>query len=150
MSEIKKTEEFYLQLISSSKNLDELEDIRIRSLGKKGEVSNLMKSIGSMNEEERKIKAPLLNALKDKVIENIEKKKFLINEDILNKRISTSIFSITLSLRALSKGAFIFLSSSFIEPIDFIRLETSPFLPKDLILISSSSSKFLDDDISCK
>ena len=55
MSAIKKIEDFFLQLISSSKNLDELEDIRIRALGKKGEVSNLMKSIGSMNEKERRM-----------------------------------------------------------------------------------------------
>ena len=75
MSEIKKTEEFFLKLISSSINLEELEDIRIRALGKKGEVSNLLKSIGSMKETERKIKAPLLNELKDKIIENLEKKK---------------------------------------------------------------------------
>jgi hypothetical protein len=45
-----------------------------------------MKSIGSMKEEERKIKAPLLNTLKDKIIENLEKKKNLISEDILNKK----------------------------------------------------------------
>ena len=63
MSEIKKTEDIFLKLISSSKNLEELESIRIRALGKKGEVSNLMKSIGLMEETERKIKAPLLNAL---------------------------------------------------------------------------------------
>ena len=79
MSEIKKTEDIFLKLISSSKNLEELESIRIRALGKKGEVSNLMKSIGLMEETERKIKAPLLNALKDKIIENLEKKKNLIN-----------------------------------------------------------------------
>ncbi len=41
MSEIKKTEDIFLKLISSSKNLEELEIIKSRALGKKGEVSNL-------------------------------------------------------------------------------------------------------------
>ena len=36
MSEIKKTEDIFLKLISSSKNLEELESIRIRALGKMG------------------------------------------------------------------------------------------------------------------
>ena len=104
MSEIKKTEDIFLKLISSSKNLEELESIRIRALGKKGEVSNLMKSIGLMEEKERKIKAPLLNALKDKIIENLEKKKNKINEDILNKRISSEWSDISRPVRPTHKG----------------------------------------------
>ena len=104
MSEIKKTEDIFLKLISSSKNLEDLESIRIRALGKKGEVSNLMKSIGLMEEKERKIKAPLLNALKDKIIENLEKKKNIINEDILNKRISSEWIDISRPVRPSHKG----------------------------------------------
>ena len=104
MSEIKKTEDIFLKLISSCKNLEDLESIRIRALGKKGEVSNLMKSIGLMEEKERKIKAPLLNALKDKIIENLEKKKNTINEDILNKRISSEWSDISRPARPTHKG----------------------------------------------
>ncbi len=104
MSEIKKTEDIFLKLISTSKNLEDLESIRIRALGKKGEVSNLMKSIGLMEEKERKIKAPLLNALKDKIIESLEKKKNLINEDILNKRISSEWSDISRPVRPTHKG----------------------------------------------
>ena len=104
MCEIKKTEDIFLKLISSSKNLEELESIRIRALGKKGEVSNLMKSIGLMEETERKIKAPLLNALKDKIIENLEKKKNKINEDILNKKISSEWIDISRPVRSTHKG----------------------------------------------
>ena len=104
MSEIKKTEEIFLKLISSTKNLEELEVVRIRALGKKGEVSNLMKSIGSMEETERKIKAPLLNALKDKIIENLEKKKNIINEEILDKRISSEWIDISRPVRPTHKG----------------------------------------------
>ena len=104
MSEIKKTEDIFLKLIASSKNLEDLESIRIRALGKKGEVSNLMKSIGLMEEKERKIKAPLLNALKDKIIENLEKKKNLINEDILNKRISSEWIDISRPVRPIHDG----------------------------------------------
>ena len=104
MSEIKKTEEIFLKLISSTKNLEELEVVRIRALGKKGEVSNLMKSIGSMEETERKIKAPLLNALKDKIIENLETKKNIINEEILNKRISSEWIDISRPVRPTHKG----------------------------------------------
>ena len=104
MGEIKKTEDILLNLIASSKNLNELESVRIRALGKKGEVSNLMKSIGSMDEKERKLKAPLLNAFKDKILEKIEEKKNKINEDIINSSISTEWVDISRPSRPRYKG----------------------------------------------
>ena len=61
MSDINKLEDTFLNFISSAETLDDLDRIRIRALGKKGEISNLMKSIGSMEEKERKFKAPDLN-----------------------------------------------------------------------------------------
>ena len=86
MSDIKQTEDIFLKLIAATKNINDLESIRIRALGKKGEVTKLMKTISLMEEEERRTKAPLLNALKDKIIENIEKKKLSINTDFLNEK----------------------------------------------------------------
>ena len=104
MSEVKKIEENILKLISSSKSLDELEKIRVDALGKKGIVSNLLKSIGSMNEKERKVKASLFNSLKDKIIQNIEKKKNLIYENIINEKISTEWLDLTRPTRPANKG----------------------------------------------
>ena len=63
-----------------------------------------MKTISLMEEEERRTKAPLLNALKDKIIENIEKKKLSINTDILNEKISTEWLDISRPSRSRQKG----------------------------------------------
>ena len=104
MSDIKQTEDIFLKLIESTKNIDDLEAIRIKALGKKGEVTKLMKTISLMEEEERRTKAPLLNALKDKIIENIEKKKLSINTDILNEKISTEWLDISRPSRSRQKG----------------------------------------------
>ena len=104
MSDIKKTEDIFLKLIAATKNINDLEAIRIKALGKKGEVTKLMKTISLMEEEERRTKAPLLNALKDKIIENIEKKKLSINTDILNEKISTEWLDISRPSRSRQKG----------------------------------------------
>ena len=45
MSDIKQTEDIFLKLIASTKNIDDLEAIRIKALGKKGEVTKLMKTM---------------------------------------------------------------------------------------------------------
>ena len=43
------------------------------------------------------------NALKYKIIENIEKKKLYINKDILNEKISTELLDISRQSRSLKK-----------------------------------------------
>ena len=45
MSDIKKTEDIFLKLIAATKNINNLEAIRIKALGKKGEITKLMKTI---------------------------------------------------------------------------------------------------------
>ena len=42
------------QLIDATASLDELEALRVRYLGKKGEVTAQLKQIGSLSHEERK------------------------------------------------------------------------------------------------
>ena len=54
MSDIKKTEDIFLKLIAATKNINDLEAIRIKALGKKGEVTKLMTTISLMEEEERR------------------------------------------------------------------------------------------------
>ena len=75
MNDIEEIEKNYLSAISSAASFEGLEQIRLNALGKKGDVTALMKSIGSMEEYERKIKAPILNDLKTRIIEELEKKK---------------------------------------------------------------------------
>ncbi|HZY21461.1 MAG TPA: phenylalanine--tRNA ligase subunit alpha, partial [Beijerinckiaceae bacterium] len=44
-----------------------LEALRVSALGKKGAVSDLLKTLGAMTPDERKEKGPLINGLRDKV-----------------------------------------------------------------------------------
>jgi phenylalanyl-tRNA synthetase alpha chain len=48
-----------------------LEAVRVAALGKKGSVSELLKSLGSMTPEERQSKGPAINGLKNRVTEAI-------------------------------------------------------------------------------
>ena len=50
MVDIDEIEKNYLDSISAVLSLEELEKVRVRGLGKKGEITTLMKSIGSMSE----------------------------------------------------------------------------------------------------
>ena len=54
----------FLDLIKEAKSVSDLEEIRVSLLGKKGEITNLLRSLGQMEAEERQIKSPQYNKLK--------------------------------------------------------------------------------------
>ena len=61
----------WLAAIAGAGALDQLENLRVEALGKKGEVTNLMKTLGSLTPEERKSAGQSLNQLKDALTEAI-------------------------------------------------------------------------------
>ena len=63
------------QLVEAAENPAQVEDLRIRLLGKKGEVTALLKSMGTIAPEERKSFGMLVNKLKQDVETLIESKK---------------------------------------------------------------------------
>ncbi|MFV0431763.1 MAG: phenylalanine--tRNA ligase subunit alpha [Alphaproteobacteria bacterium] len=81
-----------------------LEEIRIRALGKKGEITASMKNLGSLAPEERKNFGQELNLIKQEVAEAINKKDAFFKDEELNRRLSSEMVDITLSPRPESVG----------------------------------------------
>mgnify|MGYP001545561883 CR=1 FL=1 len=67
MSDISSLERDLLADIDSARDEAALEAIRVSALGKKGSVSELLKTLGGMSPDERKAQGPVINALRDKV-----------------------------------------------------------------------------------
>src|SRR5690606_8117635 len=61
--------------ISQSASIDQLEHIRVRLLGKKGEITALLKSLGGMDPEARRTAGAKINEAKDRLIAAIEDKR---------------------------------------------------------------------------
>ena len=51
----------YLGLVKNAQSVNDLEQVRIKLLGKKGEISNLLRSLGQMEAKERQIKLSLIH-----------------------------------------------------------------------------------------
>ena len=66
-SDLKALEAELLREISQAGDLSALEHVRVSALGKKGRVSALMASLGSMAPEERKGFGAAVNEIKDRV-----------------------------------------------------------------------------------
>ena len=56
-----------LTAIRASSGLDALEAVRVEALGKQGRVTALLKTLGGMTPEERQVKGPAINGLREAV-----------------------------------------------------------------------------------
>ena len=76
-----------------------LEAVRVSALGKKGSVSELLKTLGAMTPDERKEKGPLINGLRDKVQTAIASRKEALAESALEQRLAGERVDVTLPVR---------------------------------------------------
>ena len=64
MKNIEKLQSELLESIANTSALSELEDLRISALGKKGEITQLMRDMGNLDPETRRATGQKLNSLK--------------------------------------------------------------------------------------
>lgn len=83
---------FYRDLEGLQKDLNSLEKIRIKYLGKKGYIQTLFREIPQLELEERKKAGKLLNELKSEIATRLE----VLREEILRKADRGKIFDYTL------------------------------------------------------
>ena len=76
-----------------------LEALRVSALGKKGSVSELLKTLGTMTPEERKERGPLINGLRDRVQGAIAEKREALAQAALDARLAAERIDVTLPLR---------------------------------------------------
>ena len=91
--------------IHSASTLDELEDIRITALGKKGTITGLMKSLGSLDPDKRKEAGQLLNAIKEEVASAIDVRKITMEDAALEAQLHRDRVDVTLPVRPESNGS---------------------------------------------
>ena len=89
----------WLAAIAGAGALDQLESLRVEALGKKGEVTGLMKTLGSLSPDERKSAGQSLNQLKDALAEAIEARKAALEEGALNQRLKRETLDLSLPAR---------------------------------------------------
>ncbi|UXN74343.1 phenylalanine--tRNA ligase subunit alpha [Devosia sp. A8/3-2] len=77
-----------------------LEAVRVAALGKKGSVSALLASLGSMAPEERKSAGPAINGLKQEIAGLIETRGATLKAAALDARLKAETVDITLPLPA--------------------------------------------------
>lgn len=103
--EITKIQENSIQEISNSKDLKELNELRVKYLGKKGELTLILRGMGGLSPEERPVIGSLVNELREK-IENLiqEKEKEFKNQELL-KRLENENIDVTEPSKKVNLGS---------------------------------------------
>ena len=94
----------FSNLINDAENIEILEEVRIAALGKKGRITSLMKNLGQMEPEERKLIGQNLNILKQDITSLLETKKVELETASLNARLLQERVDITLPSRPEELG----------------------------------------------
>ena len=104
MNDVETLKSKWLGAVRAAGDLAALENLRVEALGKKGEVSGLMKTLGSAPAEERKALGAAFNALKDEVAAAIEARKADLGDAALDQKLAAERLDVTLPARPEPEG----------------------------------------------
>jgi len=104
MSDVQGLEKQILESIGVASDEAALEAVRVAALGKKGSISELLKTLGGMSPDERKANGPLFNTLRDRVTDAIAARKTELSNAALNARLASERIDVTLPARPETQG----------------------------------------------
>jgi phenylalanyl-tRNA synthetase alpha chain len=93
-----------LAAVAASTKLDELDHVRVAYLGKKGEITALLKGLGKLSAEERPQAGALINEVKEEVNAAITAAKDLMLAAEINRKLASETVDVTLAGRNSTAG----------------------------------------------
>ena len=91
-----------IEKITDAKTLNE---IKIKYLGKKSELSNVLKDMGSLSKEERPVVGEIANKVRKEIEEKISEKQKTIEKMLLDKKLEKEKIDVTLPSTKVKKGS---------------------------------------------
>lgn len=101
LNQIKETVEKHL---SAAKTPENLEEIRIKYLGKKGELTSVLKGMGKLSPEERPVIGALANEIRDFLSSELDTKKEELEKALQNLKLKKEVIDVTIPGKAPEIG----------------------------------------------
>src|SRR5215510_10756504 len=96
LSDLNALEQGLNESIAAANDEAALEAVRVAALGRKGAVSELLKTLGAMTPEQRREQGPLINGLKDRITAALAERKAALAQASLVARLNTETIDVTL------------------------------------------------------
>lgn len=91
--------------LEESQSLQELDSVRVKYLGKKGELTSVLRGMGELTPEERPIMGALVNTAKNEIELKIQEKELKLKEKELQEKLAKEEIDITLPSQKIIRGS---------------------------------------------
>ena len=82
--------------IENAKDMQTLNEIRVKYLGKKGELTAVLRGMGALSQEERPIIGSLVNVVRDEIEGKVKEKEEIFKNEALAQKLESEKIDITL------------------------------------------------------
>ena len=93
---IEKISKIILDEINKAKTLLELEDLRVKALGKKSELQQLQKTVGSLLADVRPVIGKLMNEVKRSISDALNGKMEILNKEAISNQLESEKIDVTI------------------------------------------------------
>ena len=90
--------------IEEAVDMDALEALRVRYLGKKGELTAILKQMGKLSAEERPVMGQMANAVRAAIEEKLEERKATIHAAAMEARLAAEAIDVTIPGKEFAIG----------------------------------------------
>ena len=92
------------QAIAAADSLESLEELRVKFLGKKGELTAILKMMGKLSAEERPVMGQLANTVRAELEANLEERKAALGALAMENKMKAEALDVTLPAKATDIG----------------------------------------------
>ena len=93
-----------LEALDSAGSLAALEELRVKLLGKKGELTAVLKQMGKLSAEERPVMGQLANSVRAAIEAELETRKAALNEAALEAKLEAEAVDVTIPGKEITLG----------------------------------------------
>ena len=93
---MQKLREASLEAVAAAPSMELLEELRVRYIGKKGELKNILRQMGQLSAAERPVMGQLANQLQSDIEAAIEARRKELGEALLERRLQQEALDVTL------------------------------------------------------
>ena len=105
MDNIENLKEQFLEELKNVTTSRELEDLRVKYIGKKGLVTDLLKVMGSLSPEERPVYGSKVNSIKSLIEDTIRTNEDELKKKEIQNKLSAEKIDVTLPSTKIAKGS---------------------------------------------
>ena len=103
-AQLELTQQTALEALEKVTTPAELEELRVRFLGKKGELTAILKQMGRLSAEERPVMGQIANSVRAKIEEKLEERKAQINAAVLEAKLAAEAIDVTIPGEQVALG----------------------------------------------